>query len=156
MISSPRSLFTEDEATMQPLPTLAELNDVSRNTMAGALGMEIVEASGDHIVMRMPISDITRQPAGILHGGATVALAETIASLGTWLGIDRDHFVAMGLEINCNHLRPVRDGVITGEGVPLHRGRTTWVWDIRVRDELGRLVAISRCTMAVRPMTEGA
>ncbi len=131
------------------------LDERARHLMPGVLGIETLEASGDRMVMRLPISDAVRQPFGILHGGATVALAETVGSIGTWLGIDHDRFMAVGLEINCNHLRPVRDGAITAEGVPVHRGRTTWVWDIRVRDEQGRLVAISRCTIAVVPIPAG-
>ncbi len=126
----------------------------TQQTMMSALGMEVLEANPDHMVIRLPISDAVRQPFGLLHGGATVALAETVASLGTWLGIDQDRFVAVGLEINANHLRAVRDGSITATGVPLHRGRTTWVWDIRMQDAEGRLTAISRCTIAVVARTD--
>lgn len=131
---------------------LAELNARSQPTLAGTLGMEVIEASAERMVVRMPVIEAVRQPFGILHGGATVALAETAASLGTWLGIDQNAFAAAGMEINCNHLRQVRAGVITATATPLHRGRTTWVWDIRVQDEQGRLTAISRCTIAVVPM----
>lgn len=134
---------------------LAEFNARSLPTLSGTLGMEVIEASADRMVVRMPIIEAVRQPFGILHGGATVALAETAASLGTWLGIDQNTFVAAGMEINCNHLRQVRDGVITATATPLHRGRTTWVWDIRVHDEAGRLTAISRCTIAVVAMQRG-
>jgi 1,4-dihydroxy-2-naphthoyl-CoA hydrolase len=125
-----------------------ELPDIH---LAKVLGMETIEASADHMVMQLPITDRVLQPFGLLHGGATVALCETVASVGTWLGIDQDESLAVGLEINANHLRPVREGVITAEGIPIHRGRTTWVWDIRVRDEQERLIAISRCTIAVVP-----
>jgi uncharacterized protein (TIGR00369 family) len=113
--------------------------------------MEVVQASPDQVIVRLPITDHVRQPLGLLHGGATVALAETAASIGTWMGIDQANYHAVGMEINANHLRPVLNGVITADARPLHRGRNTWVWDIRVTDENGKLVAISRCTVAVVP-----
>lgn len=137
---------------MTDIDLLQQNGALAPNNLAGALGMEIVEASADRMVIRMPITDVVRQPFGLLHGGATVALAETVASLGTWLGIDQTQFSANGLEINCNHLRPVRDGVVTATGTPVHRGRTTWVWDIRIQNEAGKLTAIARCTVAVMPI----
>lgn len=121
--------------------------------MSELLEMEFVQTSSEMMIVRMPITDKVKQPFGILHGGATVALAETAASIGTWLGIDQQTQIAVGLEINCNHLRPVPAGVITATATPLHRGRTTWVWDIRITDEQGKLTAISRCTVAVVPRT---
>ena len=121
--------------------------------MSELLEMEFVQTSSEMMIVRMPITDKVKQPFGILHGGATVALAETAASIGTWLGIDQQNQIAVGLEINCNHLRPVPAGVITATATPLHRGRTTWVWDIRITDEQGKLTAISRCTVAVVPRT---
>ncbi len=138
---------------MQPLNAdqLAHLTRDHHETLSGVLGMEFVAASADQIIVRMPVTDRVKQPFGILHGGATVALCETAASIGTFLGIDHDHFNAVGMEINCNHLRPARDGILTATATPLHRGRTTWVWDIRVQNEAGKLVAISRCTVAVVP-----
>jgi uncharacterized protein (TIGR00369 family) len=138
-----------------PPDQLAELQARTQQTMVGALRMEYLEAGPDRMVIRMPITDAVRQPAGILHGGATVALAETAASLGTWLGIDQTKHLAAGLEINCNHLRQVRDGAVTATATPAHRGRTTWVWDIRVHDDAGRLTAIARCTIAVAPLERG-
>ena len=136
---------------MQPLDAaqLAELNARSTHTMPGVLGMEFIAATAEQVVVRMPITDAVRQPFGILHGGATVALCETAASMGTFLGIDATKFHAVGLEINANHMRPVREGHITATATPVHRGRTTWVWDIRVHNDEGKLVAISRCTVAV-------
>ena len=136
---------------MQPLDAaqVAQLNARSQHSMSEALGMEFVSADADHIVVRMLMTDRVRQPFGILHGGATVALCETAASMGTFLGIDASKFHAVGLEINANHMRPVRDGYITATATPVHRGRTTWVWDIRVHNDEGKLVAISRCTVAV-------
>jgi uncharacterized protein (TIGR00369 family) len=119
------------------------------NTMMEALDMQVVEASADRVVVKMPVGPKVHQPFGLLHGGASVALAETAASLGTALAIDLTTHAAVGLEINANHLRPKREGVITAEATPLYRGKSTMIWDIRVRDEDGKLVCVSRCTMAI-------
>jgi uncharacterized protein (TIGR00369 family) len=99
----------------------------------------------------MPVNDCTHQPFGILHGGASIALAETVASLGAANRIDREKFVAVGQEINGNHLRPKSEGIVTATGVPVHVGRSSQVWSIEIRDEVGKLVCISRCTMAIVP-----
>ncbi|WP_067932017.1 hotdog fold thioesterase [Alicyclobacillus kakegawensis] len=117
--------------------------------MMETLGIEVQELNKDRVVMTMPVDDRTRQPYGMLHGGASVALAESAASFGTALNIDLDRQMGVGLEINANHLRPKRDGVVTATAVPVHRGRTTMIWDIRITDEQGRLVCISRCTVAI-------
>ena len=119
--------------------------------MAGTLGIELLELSEARVVATMPVDERTRQPFGILHGGASVALAETVASLGAAARIDRERFVAVGQEINANHLRPKSDGVVRATGVPVHSGRTSQVWSIEIADEQGRLVCISRCTLAVVP-----
>jgi len=113
------------------------------------LGIEMLELTPQRVVATMPVDQRTRQPFGILHGGASVALAETVASFGAVALIDRDRFVAVGQEINANHLRPKREGVVTATGVPVHVGRSSQVWSIEIRDEQGKLVCISRCTMAV-------
>ena len=113
------------------------------------LGIEIVELSETRVVATMPVDERTRQPFGILHGGASVALAETVASFGAVAIIDRERFVAVGQEINANHLRPKLAGVVRATGVPVHVGRSSQVWSIEIRDEEGKLVCISRCTMAV-------
>ncbi len=130
--------------------------EYTKDTLQEVLGIEFLEVDNDHIVARMPVNNTTKQPFGVLHGGATVALAETVASMGTWLGIDHQKQTAMGLEINANHLRPVRSGFVTAEAKPIHRGRKTWVWDIRVTDDDGKLTAISRCTVAVVTRAETA
>src|SRR3954469_627488 len=113
------------------------------------LGIEILELSAKRVVATMPVDARTRQPFGILHGGASVALAETVASFGATAVIDRERFVAVGQEINANHLRPKLDGVVRATGVPVHVGKSSQVWSIEIRDEQGKLVCISRCTMAV-------
>ncbi|GMA52202.1 esterase [Alicyclobacillus contaminans] len=121
-----------------------------QDTLVGALGIEIVEVTAERVVATMPVHAATRQPVGILHGGASVALAETVASIGTWHLIDQERQIAVGLEINANHIRSKADGVVTAVAVPLHRGRTTMVWDIRIVDEEDKLVCVSRCTVAIR------
>jgi len=113
------------------------------------LGIEIVELSGTRVVATMPVDERTRQPFGILHGGASIALAETVASFGATASIDRDRWLAVGQEINGNHLRPKTSGVVRATGAPVHVGRSTQVWSIEIVDEEGRLVCISRCTMAI-------
>jgi 1,4-dihydroxy-2-naphthoyl-CoA hydrolase len=121
-----------------------------KDTMMGALGIEIVEMSREKVVATMPVHNPTRQPFGLLHGGASVALAETVASIGSWNLIDQERQIAVGLEINANHLRSKQDGIVTAAGTPLHVGKSTMVWDIRITDEEGQLICISRCTVAIR------
>ncbi|WP_226682333.1 hotdog fold thioesterase [Sutcliffiella horikoshii] len=119
------------------------------NTLIDLLGIEIVELSEERAVATMPVDSRTHQPFGLLHGGASVALAETIASIGTFNLIDKETEICVGLEINANHLKGKKDGVVTAIGTPLHRGKTTMVWDIKIVDENDALICISRCTMAI-------
>jgi uncharacterized protein (TIGR00369 family) len=125
------------------------LNDTRTGSMAQPLDITFIEVEPDRVVATMPVGPNTRQPAGFLHGGASVALAETVASLGTAANIDMTKQNAFGLEINANHIRPKRDGLLTAEARPIHKGRTTFIWNIEIRDEAGKLVCISRCTVAV-------
>ena len=125
------------------------LRSLPRQTLAGALGIEIVELGDDRVVATMPVDDRTRQPYGLLHGGASMALAETVASLGAAGRVDRERFAVVGQEINGNHIRAVKDGIVRAVGTPVHVGRTSQVWSIEIRDEAERLVCISRCTLAV-------
>lgn len=118
-------------------------------TIAGVLGIEMGEITEERVTATMPVHAATHQPFGQLHGGASVVLAETVASVGTWHFIDQDNEIAVGLEINANHIRGKRDGIVTAIGVPLHRGRTTMVWDIKIVDEEERLICVSRCTVAI-------
>ena len=112
------------------------------------LGLEFLEVTDRRVVARIPVEGNT-QPFGLLHGGATAALCETIGSVGTALVAGPDR-IAVGMELNINHLRAVRSGHVTGIGEPLHVGRSTAVWDLRVEDDRGRLVAVSRLTLAIR------
>ncbi len=134
-----------------PIPLLSGLRGVATRGLSDALGIKVIELTPARVVATMPGDERTRQPFGILHGGASVALAETVASLGAAANIDREAFIAVGLEINANHLRAKPDGMLTATATPIHLGRTTHVWDIRIVDEQGRDVCVSRCTMAVRP-----
>jgi 1,4-dihydroxy-2-naphthoyl-CoA hydrolase len=138
-------------ASSDPIPLLADLRSLATRGLADALGIEVLEISPGRVVATMPVDDRTRQPFGILHGGASVALAETVASLGSAANVDREEFAAVGLEINANHLRAKRDGTVTATATPLHIGRTTHVWDVRIVDEDARPICISRCTIAIRP-----
>ncbi|MBS2970326.1 hotdog fold thioesterase [Metabacillus sp. KIGAM252] len=119
------------------------------NTMIETLGIEIKEVSDQGVIAVMPVNERTRQPFGILHGGASVALAETAASIGAFHFIDQDTEICVGLEINANHIRSKKDGFVTARAVPFHKGKSTMVWDIKITDEEGQLICISRCTMAV-------
>ncbi len=120
-------------------------------TLMTTLGIEMVEATRERVVARMPVGPRVHQPFGLLHGGASVALAETVASTAGWLHVDRDRETVVGLEINANHLRAKRDGELTAVAAAIHVGRRTHVWEVRITDEAGKLVCVSRCTLAVVP-----
>lgn len=119
------------------------------NTIMETLGIEIVEYSREQVAAAMPVTAKTHQPFGIMHGGVSVVLAETVASAGSYLFIDRTTHRAVGLEINANHIRSVSQGTVKAIGVPVHVGRTSMIWDVRIYDEAERLICISRCTVAI-------
>lgn len=127
------------------------MNTIGAGTLGDTLGIELLWVTPECVRARMPVTRALHQPFGLLHGGASLALAETVASIGGWLNVNQDSEIAVGLELNANHLRPVRDGYVEAEATPVHRGRTTQVWDIRITDAEGRLTCISRCTLAVAP-----
>jgi len=129
--------------------TLEEVNGRTMKGIGTSLGMLFTEIGEDFLKATMPVDERTRQPFGILHGGANVVLAETLASVGTGRVLDRGRHRGVGLEINANHLAPAKDGVVTGIARPIHLGKTTHVWDIRISNAEGKLSCISRCTMAV-------
>jgi 1,4-dihydroxy-2-naphthoyl-CoA hydrolase len=118
-------------------------------TVMGALGIEMVEFTRERVVATMPVTAKTHQPFGVMHGGVSLIIAETVASAGSYLFIDRERQRAVGLEINANHIRSVREGMVKAIGTPVHCGRTTLVWDIRIYDEAERLICISRCTIGI-------
>src|SRR5919112_4963220 len=131
--------------------TRALLETLPTRGLADRLGIEIIELTPERVVATMPVDDRTRQPFGILHGGASVALAETVASLAATMNADLERSYVVGLEINANHIRAKRDGVVTGTATPIHVGRSTQVWQGGVVDEQGKTGCISRCTLAVVP-----
>ncbi|TAF67666.1 MAG: hotdog fold thioesterase [Cytophagales bacterium] len=132
--------------------TLEMLNEGGPMTLPKHLGIEITEVGDDYLVGRMPVEPRTHQPMGILHGGASVVLAETLGSVGSFLCLDSSKFYAVGLEINANHVRSVRNGYVYGRASLVHLGKTTHIWDIRITSEDGKLVNISRLTMAILPI----
>jgi len=119
------------------------------NTLMNSLGIEITELGKGRAVATMPVDKRTHQPFGILHGGASVALAETVASLGGYELVDKETEVVVGLEINANHIKSKRDGIVTAVGEVIHQGKTTMVWEVKIKDEKDQLICISRCTLAV-------
>ena len=128
---------------------ISELNKLSENTMGQVLDIKFTEIGPDFLKATMPVCSKTHQPYGLLHGGASAALAETIGSVASSLVIDRDKQICVGIEINCNHIRGKKDGVVTAIATPLHVGASTHVWDIKINDEQGKLVCVSRLTVAI-------
>ncbi|MGK2864553.1 MAG: hotdog fold thioesterase [Chitinophagaceae bacterium] len=133
---------------------LDELPSLEKDTMGAHVGIEWVELGNDFLKGRMPVDHRTRQPYGLLHGGASCVLAETIGSIASAMVVDHSKFVCVGLEINANHVRSVRDGFVSCVVTPLHLGSNTHVWDIKIHDELEKLVCISRLTVAIIPTKE--
>lgn len=121
----------------------------SENSLSHALGIKEELLTKEKVIFTMPVDDRTRQPFGFLHGGASVALAETAASVGTFLYIDPVEEACFGMEINANHVKSKRDGNVKAIAVPLHKGRTTMVWDIKIVDEEEQLICVSRCTVGI-------
>ena len=128
---------------------VADLQNRTKDTLTGLIGIKFTTYKRDEVVATMPVDDRTKQPFGILHGGASVALAEALASIGAWLNVDETKYNVVGIEINANHIRAVTSGIVTGTATPLHRGRTTHVWEVKIRTEDGKLVCASRCTLAL-------
>jgi len=125
------------------------LNLLRKGTMAEWMDISFSEVGNDYLRATMPVNDRTRQPYGLLHGGASAALAETVGSVASAACINPEKQVCVGIEINCNHIKGKRDGLVTATVKPLHLGATTHVWDIRITDEQNQLVCISRLTVAI-------
>jgi len=138
-----------------PMDRLDAWNERIASVIGGAIPMRFEHVSPERVVMTMEVDARVHQPMGILHGGASLVLAESAASVGAAVNCP-EGMVAVGQEINANHLRSKRDGTVRAEARPLHIGRTTQVWSIEIRDEEERLVCISRCTLAVVPVRSGA
>ncbi|KTD73701.1 hotdog fold thioesterase [Legionella tucsonensis] len=129
--------------------TLEDLNQFGKNTMSEFLDIKFIEIGDDFLKATMPVNARTKQPIGILHGGANVALSETVASTAANAVIDLNHFFCVGLEINANHIHSVKDGVVTAIASPLHLGRSTQVWQVKISNEKGKLTCISRMTASI-------
>ena len=136
------------------LPDLAYLNAMRKNTICEVLDITFDAFDDNSITASMVVDHRTHQPFGLLHGGASVVLAETLGSMASYMCIDQKQFYCVGLEVNANHLRGVRSGRVSAVARPVHRGRTTHVWDIRLTDDSGKLTCISRLTIAVVPLGE--
>lgn len=131
--------------------TVADLHGLGKETMSEFIGIEWTEVGPDFIKASMPVDHRTNQPYGLLHGGASCVLAETIGSICSAMVVDHTRFYCVGLEINANHIRSARSGRVTGTATPLHLGNSTHVWDIKIHDEKSKLVCVSRLTVAVIP-----
>lgn len=131
--------------------SVEELNGRPKGHIGDLIGIVFTEITADSISARMPVNEKTHQPHGILHGGASVVLAESLGSVASNMIIDSDKYVGVGLEVNANHLRPVKTGFVTGICKPIHIGDKTHVWDIRLFDDRGKMNCISRLTVAIIP-----
>lgn len=140
-VESPAEAAARADLPDKPIPE-------SMGGAANQFGIEITEMSGDRVVATMPVTEKHHQPFGVLHGGVSVVLAESVASIGAYLAAPEGH-VAMGIEINANHIRAVRDGTLTATATPVHRGRSTHVWQVEIKSENDKLICVSRCTLAI-------
>lgn len=129
--------------------TLTFLKERSQGTMVEHLGIEFIEIGNDYLVARMPVDHRTRQPLGIMHGGASCVLAETVGSTAANVCVNQEKYYCVGLDINTNHIRVAREGTVIGTAKPFHLGKSTHVWGIEIVDEQNRLVSVNRLTMAV-------
>ncbi len=128
---------------------LTDFSHLGKGTMGEHIGIEFTELGPGFMKAQMPVDARTRQPYGLLHGGASCVLAETLGSVASAMVIDPEKFICVGLEINANHIRGVREGLVTGTATPLHLGSSTHVWDIKIHDEREKLVCVSRLTVAI-------
>ncbi len=133
--------------------TVEEINGRPKGHIGDLIGIEFTEIGPDFISARMPVNEKTHQPYGILHGGASVVLAESLGSVASNMIIDSTKYIGVGLEVNANHLRPVKSGFVSGICKPVHIGGKTHVWDIRLYDDRGKMNCISRLTVAIIPKT---
>lgn len=128
---------------------IEDFSSWGQHTMSETLGMKFIEIGDNYLKISMPVDERTKQPYGLLHGGASVALAETVGSVASALVIDHTKHLCVGLEINANHVRSAREGLVIGTCTPVHLGASTHVWDIKIHDEKGHLICISRLTVAI-------
>jgi 1,4-dihydroxy-2-naphthoyl-CoA hydrolase len=136
--------------------SLADLTPLGKGTLGEHIGIQWLEVGPDYLKATMPVDHRTKQPYGLLHGGASVALAETLGSVAAAMVVDNTKFYCVGLEINANHVRSAREGLVTGMAIPIHIGASTQVWDIKIYDQRNKLICISRITVAVLKIKETA
>jgi len=129
--------------------TIEQMNRMMNNSIEEQLGIEMVELGNDFIKAKMPVDHRTRQPFGVLHGGASVVLAESLGSFASYLTLKSEDRIAVGIEVNANHIRSVTQGEVTGIAHPIHLGKQTHVWEIKIFNEKNKLVCISRLTVAI-------
>ena len=137
-----------------PSLNLNDLRRFANQSISDYLQFEWVEVGPDFLKLSMPVNEKVRQPYGLMHGGISCVLAETVASIGSALVIDTEKFYCVGLEINANHVRSARDGSVIATCCPLHLGKSTHVWDIKIHDEKDKLICVSRLTVAIVPITK--
>lgn len=125
------------------------MNERGQQTMSDHLGIEFIDVGDDYLVARMPINNNTKQPLGIMHGGASCVLAETVGSTAAQFCVDYEKYYCVGLDINTNHIRSIREGSVIGIAKPFHLGKSTQVWGIEIKNEEGKLISVNRLTMAV-------
>ncbi|WKK81435.1 hotdog fold thioesterase [Marivirga arenosa] len=130
-------------------PSVEELNKLGKNTISEVLGMSFTEVGDNYLIAKMPVDHRTHQPYGLLHGGASVVLAETLGSVAAMLMVDQEKYYCVGLDINANHIRGIKEGWVYGKTTPVHVGKTTQVWQIEITNEREQMICISRITMAV-------
>lgn len=135
--------------------TPEQLNNRPKNHIGALLGIEFTEVGEDYLVATMPVDERTHQPAGILHGGASVVLAETLGSIASYMCINPDKQIAVGLEVNANHIRPVSSGFVKGVCKPLHIGAKTHLWEIKLYTDKGKMNCVSRLTVAILAKPQG-
>lgn len=132
-----------------PITTVQEINTLCKNTLITHLGIKITEYTKDHVTGTMPVDDTTRQPMGFLHGGATLSLAETMASIGSAMQTDLTKYHIFGVQVTGNHLKTVRSGLVTATAKLLHKGKTSHIWDCDIRDQNHKLISVVRVSIAV-------
>jgi 1,4-dihydroxy-2-naphthoyl-CoA hydrolase len=135
--------------------TIDEINDFCENSLVGHLKIKFIEVSPSIVVAKMPVHLTTMQPLGYLHGGASLALAETVASAGSLFQVDSKKYNVFGMQVTGNHISPVKDGFVTARATLLHKGRTTHVWDVEIRDNENKLISVVRVTIAIKEKNRG-
>ena len=136
---------------MDKTAILKKANEINKNTLMETLGIVFTDFGEDFVEATMPVNSRVHQPAGLLHGGATAALAESVGSLGSFIMVGEEAAGVVGIEINANHIRSIKEGLVTARGTLLHKGRKTHVWDIKVTDEKDRLISVCRLTNMILP-----